>query len=173
MAATLSTLGEREAGRANLDRAAEAYEAALTVYTRDAYPDDWASTYGNLGTVYWRLGQRENGTALLEKAVAAFQRGARGAVVARSCRSNGRPRRTISASSMPSSASGRAPATISRAAIEAHRAALTEYSRDIVPLDWAPSHVNLGAALTRLGERENDIDILNEAIAAYPTPSRR
>ena len=46
---------------------------ALTVYTREAYPDDWASTYGNLGTVYWRLGQRENGTALLERAVAAFR----------------------------------------------------------------------------------------------------
>ena len=54
-----------------------------------------------------------------------------------------------------------------RSAIEAHRAALTEYDRATVPLDWALGNANLGAALMRLGEREKDADLLDQAISAY------
>ena len=52
-------------------------------------------------------------------------------------------------------------------AVTAYRAALEEYSRDRVPLDWAATQNNLGNALQRLGERERDPARLEEAVAAY------
>jgi predicted LPLAT superfamily acyltransferase len=33
----------------NLERAIAAYEAALTVYTREAFPEKWAMTQGQFG----------------------------------------------------------------------------------------------------------------------------
>ena len=36
----------------------EAYRQALTVYTRDDLPQQWATTQNNLGNTLWALGQR-------------------------------------------------------------------------------------------------------------------
>ena len=52
-------------------------------------------------------------------------------------------------------------------AVAACRAALEERTRERVPLDWATTQMNLGAALARLGERESGTARLNEAVAAF------
>ena len=52
-------------------------------------------------------------------------------------------------------------------AVEAHRAALEEYTRERVPLAWALTQNNLGNALRILGEREGGTERLVEAAAAY------
>ena len=52
-------------------------------------------------------------------------------------------------------------------AVAAYRAALEEWTRDRVPLDWAMTQINLGNALARLGERESGTARLEEAVAAY------
>src|SRR5208337_4219921 len=52
-------------------------------------------------------------------------------------------------------------------AIAAYRAALEERTRERVPLDWAATQTNLGAALRALGERESGTARLQEAVAAY------
>ena len=52
-------------------------------------------------------------------------------------------------------------------AAAAYGAALEEYTRDRVPLNWAMTQNNLGNALRRLGERESGIARLEEAVAAY------
>ena len=52
-------------------------------------------------------------------------------------------------------------------AVEAYRAALTERTRERVPLDWAGTQNNLGNALASLGERESGTARLEEAVAAY------
>ena len=49
----------------------------------------------------------------------------------------------------------------------AYRAALQEWTRDRVPLDWAMTQNNLGNALRRLGERESGTARLEEAVTAY------
>ena len=49
----------------------------------------------------------------------------------------------------------------------AYRAALEEYRREGVPLDWAMTQNNLGNALYTLGERESGTTRLEEAVAAY------
>ncbi|KOP26270.1 hypothetical protein AMR41_11260, partial [Hapalosiphon sp. MRB220] len=56
----------------NMEIAITGYETALTVYTREAFPQDWAMTQNNLGTAYGDriLGERANN---LESAIAAFE----------------------------------------------------------------------------------------------------
>ncbi len=49
----------------------------------------------------------------------------------------------------------------------AYRAALEEWTRERVPLDWAATQNNLGDALSTLGERERGTDRLTEAVNAY------
>jgi tetratricopeptide (TPR) repeat protein len=52
-------------------------------------------------------------------------------------------------------------------AVAAFRAALEDYKRERVPLDWARTQNNLGEALRTLGERESGTARLEEAVAAY------
>ena len=52
-------------------------------------------------------------------------------------------------------------------AVEAYRAALQEWTRERVPLDWAGTQMNLGNALLTLGEREAGTARLEQAVEAY------
>ena len=52
-------------------------------------------------------------------------------------------------------------------AVAAYHAALVEWPRDRVPLQWATTESSLGNALLRLGERESGTARLDEAAAAY------
>jgi tetratricopeptide (TPR) repeat protein len=52
-------------------------------------------------------------------------------------------------------------------AVDTYRAALEEWTRERVPLDWAMTQNNLGNALSRLGERESGTARLEEAVDAY------
>ena len=54
-----------------------------------------------------------------------------------------------------------------RLTVNAHEAALTEYTRDRVPFDWAATQCNLGLALASLGERESRTAHLRKAVAAW------
>ncbi|WP_156093363.1 tetratricopeptide repeat protein, partial [Planktothrix serta] len=56
----------------NLEKAIAAYQAALEVYTRTAFPEDWAMTQNNLAAAYYSRirGERADN---LEKAIAAYQ----------------------------------------------------------------------------------------------------
>ena len=49
----------------------------------------------------------------------------------------------------------------------AYAEALKERTRARVPLDWAGTQSNLGAALTTLGERERGTERLEQAVTAY------
>jgi hypothetical protein len=48
--------------------------------------------------------------------------------------------------------------------------ALMEYTRERVPLQWAQTQNNLGAALVALGQRESGTARLDEAVAPFATP---
>ncbi len=58
-------------------------------------------------------------------------------------------------------------------AVAAYREALKEYTRERVPLDWAMTQMNLGAALRALGERESGTGKLEEAVTALSVKARR
>ena len=51
------------------------------------------------------------------------------------------------------------------AAVAAHREALTERTRDRVPLDWATSFGNEGVALMLLAERRGDLAMAETAVS--------
>jgi len=51
--------------------------------------------------------------------------------------------------------------------VAAYRAALEEWSRERVPLDWAATQNNLGTALLALGQRESGTARLEEAISSW------
>jgi tetratricopeptide (TPR) repeat protein len=52
-------------------------------------------------------------------------------------------------------------------AVAAYRAALKQWSRDEVPLEWAAAQNELGNALQALGQREGTTERVYEAVAAY------
>ena len=52
-------------------------------------------------------------------------------------------------------------------AVSAYRAALLQWTRDKVPLQWAMTQDNFGAALLTLGERESGTARLEEAVEAH------
>ena len=63
-------------GQRRLSEAVEAYRQALTVYTRDDLPQEWATTQNNLGGALWALGQRlggPEGLRRLNEAVEAYR----------------------------------------------------------------------------------------------------
>ena len=52
-------------------------------------------------------------------------------------------------------------------AVDAYRAALEEFTRERMPLNWATTRNNLGNALSSLGERESGTERLEQAVDAY------
>jgi tetratricopeptide (TPR) repeat protein len=69
----LQVLGQRSGDEATLQRAVDAYEAALTVRNRDAAPVDWANTQNNLGVVLSVLGERSGEVETQQRAVDAHE----------------------------------------------------------------------------------------------------
>ena len=80
----LRNLGERASGeqaaqyleQSYLEQSVAACWAALKVYTREQFPQDWAATQNNLGNVLAVLGERASGeqaARYLEQSVAAFR----------------------------------------------------------------------------------------------------
>ncbi|MDR4495743.1 MAG: tetratricopeptide repeat protein [Nitrospirales bacterium] len=75
----LATQGTRVSGADSLrllTEAVAAYQAALEIFTRDSFPQDWARTQMNLGLALATQGTRTSGAdslRLLTEAVAAYQ----------------------------------------------------------------------------------------------------
>jgi tetratricopeptide (TPR) repeat protein len=65
--------GDQKGENAALLVAIAAFRAALTEWTRERVPLQWAATQTNLGNALWTLGGRESGTARLQEAVAAHR----------------------------------------------------------------------------------------------------
>ena len=66
-------LGEQSGVESWLEKAVSAYQSALSEFTREKFPEDWAMTQNNLGIALRALGEREEGTARLEEAVEALR----------------------------------------------------------------------------------------------------
>ena len=133
---------------------------------RATMPLDWARTQTNLGKALKALGEREPGTERLEEAVAAYrlaleETDAR-AGAARLGDDADEPRQRASEAWGARGGTARL-----EEAVAAYRLALQERTRERVPLDWAMTQMNLGIALSRLGEREAGTARLEEAVAAY------
>ena len=144
-----------------------AVELAEAVLRQPALlPDDRGNWNNNLGNALWTLGEREAGSARLEKAVATYWA---------SLEERTRDRVPLDWA-MTQNNLGNALAMLGEReagtarleeAVAAYRASLEERTRDRVPLAWAMTQNNLGNALAILGGREAGTARLQEAVAAY------
>jgi len=148
---------------ANLAKAIEAFEAALTVRTREAHPADWATTQSNLGGAYVYLPTGDRAANLakaieaIEAALTVHTRGALQVEWAGTMNNLG-----VAYASLPT---GDRVSNLSKAA-EAFKAAMTVYTIEAHPANWAMTQYNLGKVYMDLptGDRAAN---LAEAIGAY------
>ncbi|BDI14966.1 hypothetical protein ANSO36C_07680 [Nostoc cf. commune SO-36] len=147
----------------NMEIAITGYEIALTVYTRSAFPVDWAATQNNLGNAYRNriLGERAEN---IELAIAAYS-----AALEVRTRSAFPEKWAMTQNNLGAVYSDRIlgeRANNIEMAIAASSAALEVYTRSAFPEKWAGTQNNLGNAYSDriLGERAENIE---EAIAAY------
>jgi tetratricopeptide (TPR) repeat protein len=147
----------------NLELAIAAYNLALQIYTREAFPQDWATTQNNLGTAYCdRLrGERAEN---LEKAIATYE-------LALQVRTHEAfPQDWAMTQNNLGNAycdrlRGERAENLEKA-ITTYELALQVYTCEAFPQDWAATKQNLGAAYyNRLrGERAANLE---KAIAAF------
>jgi tetratricopeptide (TPR) repeat protein len=147
----------------SLERAIAAYEAALTVFTSDTFPEDWARTQNNLGKAYsGRIrGDRADN---LERAIVAYE-----AALTVFTPDAFLEDWAITQNNLGDAYRGRIRGewddNLERA-IAAYEAALTVFTPDAFPEDWARTQNNLGNAYSdRI--RGQRTDNLERAIAAY------
>ena len=152
-----------------------AYRAALTVYTKEQLPQQWAMTQNNLGKVLGGQGTRttgEAGTRLLAESVAAY----RAALTVRT------KEQLPQAWAMTQNnlgnvlreqgtrTGGEAGTRLLAEAVATYREALTVHTKAQLPQAWAMTQNNLGATLSDQGTRttgEAGTRLLAKAVAAY------
>jgi tetratricopeptide (TPR) repeat protein len=167
--------GRSHPGLQTLRDAVAAYDATLTVRTRDAMPADWAMTQNNRAVALQTLGDRQGGEAglqALRAAVAAcddaltvYTRDAMPADWAMT-----QNNRAIALRTLGQRQGGAAGLQALRDAVAAYDAALTVHTREAMPADWAMTQNNRAIALRTLGERqggEAGLQALRDAVAAY------
>jgi tetratricopeptide (TPR) repeat protein len=147
----------------NLERAIDAYQTALTIYTCDAFPTEWARAQHSLGIAYQ---ERIKGDRIdnIERAIAAYQ-----AALIIYMRDKFPFQCATTQNNLGRSYQARISGNRSdnlEHAIAAYQIALTVYTRDAYPVDWARVQNNLGNGyLYRIvGNRS---DNLERAIEAY------
>ncbi len=141
------------------------YEIALTVYTRNAFPKQWANTQNNLGNAYSQRIMGERGENL-EEAIAAYR-----AALEVYTRNAFPEQWATMQNNLGNAYSERIigeRAENLELAITAYCAALEVYTRNAFPEQWATMQNNLGEAYRNriMGERAENLEL---AIAAYST----
>jgi tetratricopeptide (TPR) repeat protein len=147
----------------NLEIAITGYEIALTVFTRDRFPIDWAGTQNNLGAAY---GDRIRGERAenLEVAISYYTQ-----ALQERTRDRFPIQWAMTQNNLGNAYSNRIRgerAENLEIAIQCYTQALQEYTRDRFPIDWAMTQNNLGNAYRNRirGERAENLEI---AIQCY------
>jgi CHAT domain-containing protein/predicted LPLAT superfamily acyltransferase len=147
----------------NLELAIAAYERALEVYTREAFPQDWATTQNNLAIAYCERirGERADN---LELAIAAYERALEVYTREAFPQQWATTQNNLALAYCERIRGERADNL--ELAIAAYERALEVYTREAFPQDWAMTQNNLANAyLNRIrGERADNLEL---AIAAY------
>jgi tetratricopeptide (TPR) repeat protein len=132
-----------------LPKAIAAYEAALTVFTKDAHPVDWAKTQNNLGATWGEMDAGEGGEnrrkaiVAYEAALTVFTNDAHAVDWAATQYNLGISWRSLSTGDRSENL---------RKAIAAYEAALTVRTRGDYGVEWANTHYGLALALADMAE---------------------
>ncbi|MCG9884536.1 MAG: CHAT domain-containing protein, partial [Cyanobacteria bacterium] len=147
----------------NLEQAITAYQRALEVYTRKAFPENWATTQNNLANAYRNRIRGEQGENL-EQAITASEQ-ALEVHTREAFPENWAMHQNNLANAYGDRIRGERAENLEQA-ITAYERALEVRTRESFPKDWAMTQNNLANAYCNRirGERA---DNLNLAIAAY------
>jgi tetratricopeptide (TPR) repeat protein len=160
--------GDERGDNDALRTSVEIWRRALTDYSRERAPVQWAATQNNLGTALEELGERESGTTRLEEAVVAYRAALEERTRERAPFQWAGTQNNLGNALLALGKREKGTEKLEKA-VAAYSAALEEWTRGRVPLNWAMTQNNLGNALEALGERENDNARLEGAAAAYRT----
>lgn len=148
----------------------QSYQLALTKFTATTIPDTYAMIQNNLGAAYGDLARYQEPTENLQRSIAAYQE----ALGYRSA--TGEPLKYASTQNNLGTAywhlaqqvemQRQAPVHL-QAAIAAYNQALSIYSAEKEPLNWAMIQNNLGTAYWNLAQYEQPEQFLQLAITAY------
>ncbi len=166
-ATALEDLGREYGDMTALEAAVDLYEnTVLPLAPREERPADWSASQDKLGIALGILGQRQRGTRLLERAVAAFE----DALLERD-RANA-PEDWAETQNNLGNALGvlaqrQGDVDLLEKSVRTFEAALEARGQSNAPQDFATTQNNLGAALFSLGQRKKDATVLKRAVDAY------
>ncbi len=143
-----------------------ALREALKEWTRERVPLQWATTQNGLGITFFRLGERESGSATFRRGGGGLSRSAEGIHARAGAAAMGHDAKQSRPCACEARRARYGTANLEEA-VAAYREALKEWTRERAPLQWAMTQNNLGLALETLGERESGAAKLEEAVAAY------
>lgn len=166
MGNALCILGARHNDTAALHAATSQYQEALTIFTREQRPIEWAAANNNLGNALWELGQREDDMALVRSAIATY-RDSLTVYTREALPFNWATTQSNIGSALLTLGDRLDDIASVKDAVAAQQAALTVLTREDWQNDWATTQHNLGAALSLLGRRQDDPVALSGAIAAF------
>jgi tetratricopeptide (TPR) repeat protein len=158
-----------------LRKSVAAYRDALTVYTKEQFPQDWAMTQNNLGNVLGNQGTRtggEAGTRLLAEAVQAYRDALTVYTKEQFPQDWAMTQNNLGnvLGNQGTRTGGEAGTRLLAEAVQAYRDALTVRTKEQLPQQWATTQNNLGNVLGNQGIRtggEAGTRLLAEAVQAY------
>jgi hypothetical protein len=166
MAIVLTQLGGRTGDTRYLDQAALLYDQVSKALPRKRYPEDWAYTQLNLGSLRLALAERGGGKKQLDLALKAFDGASR--IFTRKAAPEewaGLRMNVGNAEAQLGDSGGGVEAY--RRSVTAIEEALTVWTREAYPVNWALAQSNLGGSLRALGAIEGDEATLRRAIEAH------
>ncbi len=155
-----------EAKLPDLERAAIAYQGALTHLDPESQPEAWGMLHNNIGAIYGELARCTNQADNFQRSIAAFEEALR----YRSA--EGEPQQYAATqnnlgTAYWSLAQHRDPVANLEKAIAAYTEASGYYHCDREPLNYAMLKNNIGTAYWNLTQYRSDEKLLHQAIAAY------
>lgn len=164
LGAVLHAIAEPGCDEDMLNECARLYRDAMTMFTRQGHPDQWAALQNRLGLVLLRLDRATGDTELVKEALSAFQ-------AALQVRKRGADplkwaevMNNIGQAAVLLGGQLRNAEALEKAA-GACRGALEERTRERMPVAWATAQNNPGSALFLLGKLRREISVVEAAAA--------
>jgi CHAT domain-containing protein len=148
----------------NLEIAIECYEQALSVYTREVYPERWAMTHNNLAAAY-QSRIRGGRAANLELAIECSQL-ALSVYTLDAYPKQWAGTQNNLAVAYSDRIRGERAANL-ELAIECYKQALSVYTREAYPEDWAKTQMNLAILYKEEGLKEQAILYYQQALSIF------
>ncbi len=161
-------LAQQASDAALYEKAIESFSFALEEYKQKENPNEWAATQYNLGVAYQALGRQLQDQKLFKKSVDALTD-----ALLEWSRKNVPKEWASTMFHLGASLHGQAMLlkgnrTFQKAVV-AYKNALEEYDADLTPFELSSTHNNRGAVLHHLGESEENVGRIEEAIRSYET----